>query len=304
MPVLTAQASFACSAFAACCACFFTNPSEVVKTRLQLDGEGSTRSAHVRQYRGVSHAFGTIAKQEGIRGLQAGLLPALCYQTAMNGTRLGMYDPFQRALVSATGADPCSTALKATAAACSGAVGATLGSPLYLVKSRMQAQSDFFHVKETARYSGLWDGFRSVYRAEGLRGLFRGLDGALPRVMTGSAVQLSSYDACKDYAASAGVPGGTPLHLAASLLASLLTVTAMNPWDVISTRLYQSQGKATVYTGPFDCASKMIRAEGWAALQKGWLAQYARLGPHTVLTFLFLEQLRPLALGVDMFVAD
>ena len=302
MASLTLQASFACSAVAACCACVFTNPSEVVKTRLQLDGEGSSRATHVRQYRGVAHAFTTIARLEGIRGLQAGLLPGLCYQTAMNGTRLGMYEPVQRGLVSLTGADPSSTLLKATAAACSGAAGGMLGSPIYLIKSRLQAQSDHFTVKEAARYRGLWDGLSSVFRAEGVAGLFRGLNGAIPRIMTGSAVQLSSYDACKGYAAQWGVPIGTPQHLVASLLASVLTVTAMNPWDVVSTRLYQSQGKATSYTGPLDCAAQTIRAEGWASMQKGWLAQYARLGPHTVLTFLFLEQLRPLAFNFDSFV--
>lgn len=303
MPTLTLQASFCCSALAACCACIFTNPSEVVKTRLQLDGEGSTRAtAHVRQYRGVAHAFSTIARLEGIRGLQAGLLPALCYQIAMNGTRLGLYDPAQRALVALTGADPSSTLLKAAAAAGSGAVGATFGSPIYLVKSRLQAQSEHFRVKEVARYNGLWDGLSSVFRAEGVTGLFRGLNGALPRVMTGSAVQLSSYDACKGYASQWGVLTGTPQHLCASLMASVLTVTAMNPWDVISTRLYQSQGKATSYTGPFDCAAQTVRAEGWSALQKGWLAQYARLGPHTVLTFLFLEQLRPFAFKFESLV--
>ena len=148
------------------------------------------------------------------------------------------------------------------------------------------------------------DGLRKVYASEGSLGLFRGLNGALPRVMTGSAVQLSSYDTCKSYVVQWGVAQGMGQHLAASLLASLLTVTAMNPWDVISTRLYQSAGKGTHYTGPFDCAAKTVRAEGWAALQKGWLAQYGRLGPHTVLTFLLLENLRPAFLAVDAMCAQ
>jgi solute carrier family 25 protein 34/35 len=287
---LSMPLSIATSAAAACAACVFTNPMEVVKTRLQLDGEG--RAA--RQYRGIAHALSSMWRLEGVRGVQAGLLPALCYQMAMNGTRLGLYEPAQRALVGATGADPASTPLKAAAAAMSGAVGATLGSPLYLIKSRLQAQSAHFVAKEAHAYGGLWDGLRSVHAAEGVRGLFRGLDGALPRVMAGSAVQLSSYDACKAHAAALGVAPGTPQHLAASLAASVLTVTVMNPLDVISTRLYQSHGKNTVYAGPLDCALQTVRAEGVAALQKGWLAQYGRLGPHTVLTFLFLEQLRPL----------
>ncbi len=61
----------------------------------------------------------------------------------------------------------------------------------------------------------------------------------------------------------------------------------------MSTRLYQSAGRATFYTGPLDCLVKTVRGEGLAALQKGWLAQYARLGPHTILTFVFLEQVKP-----------
>jgi len=299
---LTLSASFCASALAACGAVLFSNPFEVVKTRLQLDGEGAARAAHARQYRGIAHAVASIWRLEGARGLQAGLAPALAYQVAMNGTRLGLYEPAQRALVGATGADPASTPLKAAAAAVSGAAGAALGSPIYLVKSRLQAQSAFFSAREAAHYDGLWHGLRTIFAAEGARGLLRGLDGALPRVMAGSAVQLSSYDALKAHAARAGFAPGLPQHLAASLAASVLTVTVMNPFDVVSTRLYQSQGRNTVYAGPLDCARQTVRAEGWAALQKGWLAQYLRLGPHTVLTFVFLEQVRHVALRVDALV--
>lgn len=285
-------ASFAASACAACGACLVTNVPEVIKTRLQLDGEGG-RSGLPRQYNGILHAGRTILRQEGIRGLQSGLSGALAYQVAMNGSRLGFYEPVQRMLVSLTGIeDKSSVALKASSGALSGAIGATLGSPLYLIKSRLQAQSPYFKVREAHAYSGLWDGLRKVHAAEGVRGLLRGVDGALPRVMTGSAVQLSSYDSCNALALSWGVASGFPQHLVSSMLASVLTVTAMNPFDVVSTRLYQSQGHATVYAGPLDCAIQTVRAEGWGALQKGWLAQLSRLGPHTVLTFLLLEQIK------------
>ena len=147
---LTMAGSFLASSLSACVACLFTNPMEVIKTRLQLDGEGGARGgaapapgarpAPPRQYTGIWHAMRTIARTEGVRGLQAGLVGALAYQTAMNGVRLGLYEPVQRALVRATGADPAIIPLKATAAALSGALGATLGSPLYMIKSRLQAQ--------------------------------------------------------------------------------------------------------------------------------------------------------------------
>lgn len=45
------------------------------------------------------------------------------------------------------------------------------------------------------------------------------------------------------------------------------------------------------YSGAADVLLKLIRNEGVLALWKGFIPYYAKLGPHTVLTFIFLEQL-------------
>lgn len=45
------------------------------------------------------------------------------------------------------------------------------------------------------------------------------------------------------------------------------------------------------YKGALDVLGKVIRNEGIFALWKGFFPYYARLGPHTVLTFIFLEQM-------------
>jgi len=42
---LTVLGSFLASSLSACIACLFTNPMEVIKTRLQLDGEGPVKFA-------------------------------------------------------------------------------------------------------------------------------------------------------------------------------------------------------------------------------------------------------------------
>lgn len=47
------------------------------------------------------------------------------------------------------------------------------------------------------------------------------------------------------------------------MVAGLVVTTAMNPLDVVSTRLYtQGTGSATRYSGPLDCAVKTVTAEG------------------------------------------
>lgn len=49
-------------------------------------------------------------------------------------------------------------------------------------------------------------------------------------------------------------------------------------------------GKA--HSSPLSCAASIYALHGWRGFWRGWLANYARLGPQTVVTFLVVEQLR------------
>lgn len=53
-------------------------------------------------------------------------------------------------------------------------------------------------------------------------------------------------------------------------------------------------GEVPPYKSTVDVIVKVIRHEGLFALWKGFTAYYGRLGPHTVLTFIILEQLNGL----------
>lgn len=283
------------------------------RCRLQLSRELALETKG-QQYRNVIDAFRTIFKQEGLRGLQGGLVPAMLFQMAMNGVRLGSYPILERTLkrsfASSSSSSPspspspsssqssATTAvshvgLKALAGATAGAFGAFVGSPLFLVKSRLQSQSAFFRARETYSYAGPWDALRSIARTDGVRGLWKGADALMVRVAIGSAVQLSTYDTVKSLAVHhAGVPDGVPAHAAAALVAGFFVAIAMNPADVVSTRLFQA--KAGFYAGPWDCFVRTVRAEGLRGLYKGFAAHYARIGPHTVIQFILLEQIRRL----------
>lgn len=119
---------------AACGACLFTNPLEVVKTRMQLQGELKSRGTYQVYYRNVFHAFYTIGKVDGLAGLQKGLVPGLFYQFFMNGVRLGSYAMIESAGYIHTNGRV--SAVKTTlAGAGAGVVGAVMGSPVYLVSS-------------------------------------------------------------------------------------------------------------------------------------------------------------------------
>ena len=64
--------AFICGGGAALVAITCTHPIDVVKTRLQVQGE---LGANDRAYRGIVSSLGTIARREGTRGLYMGCCP-------------------------------------------------------------------------------------------------------------------------------------------------------------------------------------------------------------------------------------
>lgn len=51
----------------------------------------------------------------------------------------------------------------------------------------------------------------------------------------------------------------------------------------------------SAHRNPLACAAAIYDSHGLAGFWRGWLANYARLGPQTVMTFLVVEQLRHMA---------
>ena len=82
---------------ASCCACVFSNPFDVFKTRLQLQGEMGKGNLH---YRSVFDVICATYHHEGIRGIQRGLSAALWFNFVLNGVRFGLYPTAQSLLAS------------------------------------------------------------------------------------------------------------------------------------------------------------------------------------------------------------
>ncbi|XP_036901051.1 solute carrier family 25 member 34 isoform X2 [Sturnira hondurensis] len=122
-------------ASACCLACVFTNPLEVVKTRLQLQGELQAPGTYHRPYRGLVASVAAVARTDGLCGLQKGLAASLLYQGLMNSVRFYCYSlACQAGLTQQPGGT-------VVAGAVAGALGAFVGSPAYLVKTQLQAQT-------------------------------------------------------------------------------------------------------------------------------------------------------------------
>lgn len=77
--------------------------------------------------------IGFFSQNDGIWGLQKGLVPALWYQWTMNGTRLGLFHFMENQGWTRNSNGSVSSFYSITAGAVSGAFGAFTASPFYLV---------------------------------------------------------------------------------------------------------------------------------------------------------------------------
>ncbi|KAI8078770.1 mitochondrial carrier domain-containing protein [Halteromyces radiatus] len=280
---------FVIGGLAACGAVTFTNPVEVVKTRLQLQGElvrAGTLSASSRPYHNSFQALKVVFQHEGIRGLQRGLGVAYFYQVCLNGSRLGLYEPVHSFVVKTSGCTTHSGQLAAGvfSGGFAGVVGALLGSPLYLIKTRRQSYSPVFkQIGYQHKMASSWSALAQIYQVEGVQGLYRGASAAMARAGVGSAVQMPSYMFGKELMMTRfGLPDTVSTHLLTSMFTGFLVCIAMNPFDVVSTRMYNqgvdSHGKGLLYKNPLDCFVKMTHTEGIRGLYKGFFAHFLRIG--------------------------
>ena len=286
----------------------FTNPIDVVKTRMTL--QGGARGAGPAEYPNVFTALLKIGREEGLAGLQRGLPASCLWQFSNVSVRFGVYSVAKQS----TGVNDASPFAKWLAslglAGISGGLAALASNPFFILKTRFQAKASAPAGAEAAAAStgGLGGAALSIYQTDGIGGFFRGLSAFAPRVIVASAVQLSTYDLVKDALRTRLQlrDNGLPLVVASSFVTGVAVVGAMQPFDFAATRLVNSRtaaeltatggaAAAPTYSGPFDVIRQTIRSEGVLGVYRGGMANYLRFGPYCVLVFVFVEQGRALA---------
>lgn len=170
---------------------------------------------------------------------------------------------------------------------------AFVGTPAEISLIRMTADGRL-PLNERRNYTGVFNALTRIVREEGVLTLWRGCIPTMGRAMVVNAAQLASYSQAKQYLVKTEVfEEGIQLHFVASMMSGFITTIASMPVDIAKTRLQNMKvidGKPE-YRGTVDVLSRVIRQEGLFALWKGFTPYFCRLGPHTVLTFIFLEQM-------------
>ncbi|XP_045474234.1 solute carrier family 25 member 35-like [Harmonia axyridis] len=294
---------FVIGGLAASGAGLFSNPFDVLKTRMQLQGELQAKGKHAVIYRNTIHAAYVVAKNEGIRGLQKGLGAALILHSVRNSVRLGLYSTLQKEGYLTDQKGKTIMHRSFVASALTGAAGAFIGSPMFLIKTQLQSRAaQHIAVGHQHHHEGVVGALRSIYNAHGIKGLWRGVNGTMLRALVGSSAQLTSFAVTKDMLKEYESLKDSPLmtSIAASFISTIFQTVAITPFDLVSTRLYNqgvdASGKGLLYNGIGDCFLKIWRAEGFQGFYKGIGPNYMRLAPHGALCLVFWDILKDLHL--------
>ena len=284
----SASAKIAVSGVSVACATTCTNPLDVAKVRIQT----ASSSAPLRGIVGtLTHAVRT----EGVGVLFSGLTPSLVRAFLYGGLRLGAFEPVREALrsvgagVGAAAADdtPPTFGVNVLAGCISGGGAALLLNPTELLKTRMMLAG-----KAGASRASAAETLFAAARTDGIASLWRGCGLAMTRSAALTASQCATYGEVKKRWLALGITGdGLPAHLASSMLSGVATTLATNPVDMIKTQMYVSKGKSTQITAIMTLR-RVLAEHGASGLLRGFWANYARLGPQTVVTFVVVEQLR------------
>ena len=195
-----------------------------------------------------------------------------------------MYEELKQ-VFKADEAHPSFPALIAMAST-SGLMGGVAGNPADILNVRMQNDAAL-SAAERRNYKHALDGLIRMTREEGITSLFRGVWPNSTRAVLMTVSQLVSYDVFKrELLDRFHMKDNLTTHFSASLMAGFVATTVCSPVDVIKTRVMSAKTKE----GIISLVTRITANEGLMWMFKGWVPSFVRLGPHTIATFIFLEQ--------------
>lgn len=111
-------------------------------------------------------------------------------EASYTSIRLGLYEP-AKTWVGADAPD-ASNMRKFLAGAIAGGIGSTVGNPFDVLKTRMMA----YEGKEPRGFGYFTN---DVYKNQGIKGFYKGIEANIMRAMVLNATKMGVYDICKQF---------------------------------------------------------------------------------------------------------
>nr|XP_042705610.1 solute carrier family 25 member 45 isoform X2 [Chrysemys picta bellii] len=181
-----------------------------------------------------------------------------------------------------------------TAGSFSGLMQAVVLAPIDLIKVRLQNQLHSYGLRSPAgasgtQYRGPVHCAASIFRKEGVMGLFRGTWALVLRDTPTMAIYFLTYTSlCQAMTVQGQEPGPMTVLVAGGCAGTASWILA-TPMDVIKARLQMDGVKGVSYHGVLDCIRISVRNEGPQVFLKGLALNCIRAFPVNAVTFLSYE---------------
>lgn len=298
----SSTARFLASLTATVTAVTLSSPLDVLKTRLQV--QTATQAGDV-VYPTLRQSFSRIWKQEGANGFFRGYKATLMTTPLFHSIYFPCYEKLRLEISKSFELEKSNMKVVAASSAMAGILWNIITNPLWLVRTRMQAE--VFRVSSQAHYSRKYRSvLGSVYRIysrEGFLALYTGL-GASFLGISHVWIYFPLYEKLKIHFQNLYTRSDSSSNfltrwnispcaiiVSSSLTAKLLTSCITYPHEVVrarqqDTRIYDKQAKSV-----FKVIKRIYSSEGPRAFYKGFSLNLIRMLPQNAVMFLLYENL-------------
>ncbi|KAG6547017.1 hypothetical protein Mapa_011634 [Marchantia paleacea] len=234
-----------------------------------------------------------IVREEGFRAFWKGNGVTIVHRLPYSSVNFFAYEKYKMYLRSMLGIEGKQESLgvgmgtRLVAGGAAGITAASLTYPLDLVRTRLAAQTNSMY------YTGISHALTTIYKEEGVRGLYKGLGPTLMGVGPNIAINFCVYETLKSLWLQSR-PDSSPVmvSLGCGSLAGICSSTATFPIDLVRRRmqLEGAGGKAPVYKdGLPGTFGHIVRVEGWFGLYRGIVPEYYKVIPSVGIVFMTYE---------------
>ncbi|NXC67499.1 S2540 protein, partial [Anhinga anhinga] len=204
---------------------------------------------------------------------------------------------------------------QAIASCCGAIITSLLVTPLDVIKTRLQAQSNPFprgkcfvysnglmdHIcvcengdskawyKKTGHFKGTLDAFVKITQIEGIRSLWSGLPPTLIMALPTTVIYFTCYDQLSEALKSRLGKDNEYIPVLAGSLSRFGSVTVVSPLELIRTRM---QYRKLSYKQLCTCISSKVATDGWLSLWRGWSSTVLRDVPFSAMYWYNYERFK------------
>jgi len=251
-------------------------PIERVKLLLQVQ-HVSKQIAVDQRYKGIIDCFVRIPKEQGFLAFWRGNLANVIRYFPTQALNFAFKDKYKQVFLGGVNKNEQFMRYFLGNLASGGAAGATslcFVYPLDFARTRLSA--DVGKAGATREFSGLGNCLSSIYKSDGLVGLYRGFGVSVQGIIIYRAAYFGFFDTAKGMLPD---PKNTPFLISWAIAQTVTTVAGIisYPFDTVRRRMMMQSGRADkMYKNTIDCWGKIYKSEGGNAFFKGAFSNVLR----------------------------